>query len=118
MFLRKTLPKSVKVLAVSDKPIYIYIINQSLLNSNNMKMYTVTYSGANGRFKKLAMPVLAESEREAVIKAYRYYLEHRYFEQPDGRIFDADGECIAEAEDDVISYDGGYFQAEEIDQDE
>jgi hypothetical protein len=83
-----------------------------------MKMYTVTYSGINRRFSNLAMPVLAESEREAVIKAYRHYLDEDFFEQPDGRIFDADGNRIAGPDDDSIIFDGGYFQAEEIDQDE
>jgi hypothetical protein len=77
-------------------------------------MYTVTYSGENRRFKKLAMPVLAESEREAVIKCYRHYLDANYFEQPDGSIFDGDGTLIAEPHDDCIYYDCGYFQAEEL----
>jgi hypothetical protein len=79
-----------------------------------MKMYTVTYSGVNRRFKNLAMPVLAESEREAVIKAYRHYMDDNYFDQPDGRIFDGDGECIADADDNCIRYDGGYFEASEL----
>jgi hypothetical protein len=79
-----------------------------------MKMYTVTYSGENRRFKKLAMPVLAESEREAVIKCYRHYLDEDFFEQPDGRIFDADGNCIAGPDDDSIIFDGGYFRAAEL----
>lgn len=79
-----------------------------------MKMYTVSYSGASRRFKNLAMPVLAESEREAVIKAYRHYLDDNYFEQPDGRIFDCDGDCIADADDNCIRYDGGYFEAGEL----
>jgi hypothetical protein len=82
-----------------------------------MKMYCVTYSGANRRFKNLAMPVLAESEREAVIKAYRHYMDDNYFDQPDGRIHNADGDCISDHDDDVIYFDGGYFRAaEEIDQ--
>jgi hypothetical protein len=81
-----------------------------------MKMYTVTYSGINRRFRNLAMPVLAESEREAVIKTYRHYMDDNYFAQPDGRIFDADGECIADADDNCIWFDGGYFEAAEVDQ--
>ena len=79
-----------------------------------MKMYTVTYSGVNRRFKNLAMPVLAESEREAVIRCYEYYMEDNFFDQPDGSIFDCDGNRIADPDDDSIFFDGGWFQAEEL----
>jgi hypothetical protein len=45
-------------------------------------------------------------------------MEDNFFDQPDGSIFDCDGNRIADPEDDCIWFDGGYFQAEEIDQDE
>lgn len=34
--------------------------------------------------------------------------------QEDGSIKDCDGQIIAEANDNHIKYDGGYFEAEEI----
>jgi hypothetical protein len=40
--LKNKLPQSVKVLAFSDKPIYLYIIKQSLLNTTTMTTMTIT----------------------------------------------------------------------------
>lgn len=79
-----------------------------------MKTYKVTYSGNSTRFRKFKATVSANTEREAVEKAYSYALGSNYFPQEDGSIKDCDGEIIAFATDKVIDYDGGCFSAEEI----
>ena len=79
-----------------------------------MKTYKVTYSGNSTRFKTLDTEVRANSEREAVEKAYAYYRDENYFPQEDGSIRDCDGELIATADSNTIEYDGGCFSAEEI----
>lgn len=79
-----------------------------------MKTYLVTYSGNSSRFSNFERTVNANSEREAVQDVYASYLSDNYFPEDDGSIKDCDGHTIAEADDDCIEYDGGYFSAEEI----
>ena len=81
-----------------------------------MKEYKVTYSGNATRFKNFEDIVLADTEREAVEDVYGSYLDSNYFPQEDGSVKDCDGNTIAEADDTTIEYDGGYFSAEEIEE--
>ena len=76
--------------------------------------YKVTYSGNSTRFKNFESEVNANSEREAVEKVYQQVMDENYFPQEDGSVKDCDGNTIAEATDDTIEYDGGYFSAEEV----
>ena len=78
-----------------------------------MKMYAVTYSGNDSKFKNFEEIIFADSEREAVEDVYGSYLDSNYFPQDDGSIKDCDGNTIAEATDSTIEYDGGCFSAEE-----
>lgn len=79
-----------------------------------MKTFKVTYSGSSTRFKNFETEVNANTAREAAEKVYGKYLDHNYFPQEDGSVLDCDGDLLAEPNDDSISYDGGYFSAEEI----
>lgn len=81
-----------------------------------MKAYKVTYSGNASKFKNFEDIIFADSEREAVEDVYGSYLDSDYFPQDDGSIKDCDGNVIAEATDNSIEYDGGYFSAEEIEE--
>lgn len=83
-----------------------------------MKTYKVTYSGNSSRFRNFELTVNADSEREAVEDVYRKMMDNDYFPQEDGSIKDCDGHTIADADDDTIEYDGGYFSAEEVDDEE
>jgi hypothetical protein len=82
-----------------------------------MKTYNVNYNGNSTRFRDFEVQVYARSEREAVESIYEEYLNEDYFPEEDGTILDCDGHVIAEPDDDRIEYDGGYFCAEE-DEDE
>ena len=77
-----------------------------------MKNYTIKYNGNSLRFKNKSYEVVADNEREAVESFFSEYLADNYFPSDDGRILDCDGDCLAEADDDTIDYDGGYFYAE------
>lgn len=79
-----------------------------------MKTYKVTYGGNASRFKNLESEVNANSEREAVENVYQRAMDENYFPQDDGSIRDCSGYEIANATDNCIEYDGGYFSAEEI----
>ena len=79
-----------------------------------MNTYKVTYQGNSTRFNNFEVEVNAESEREAVESVFSDYLNDNYFPQDDGTILDCDGDTLAEADDDTIDYDGGYFSAEKI----
>ncbi len=79
-----------------------------------MKTYKVTYDGNSKRFKDLEEIVDAPTARDAVIDVYSSYLDENFFPEEDGEIKDADGDTIAGSDDDYIWYDGGYFTAEEI----
>ena len=78
-----------------------------------MTTYRVLYNGNASRFKNFEYVTNAKSEREAVEEAYQAYLDDNYFPQNDGSIKDCQGDIIAEPDDDTIDYDGGYFYAEE-----
>lgn len=83
-----------------------------------MKTYKVTYSGNATRYKRFERIVNANSKREAVEDVYGAVMDENYFPQEDGSIEDCDGRTIADADDDCIEYDGGYFSAEMLDEDE
>ena len=83
-----------------------------------MKTFKVYYSGNASRFQAFESTVNAVSEREAVESVYRSVMDENYFPQDDGSIKDCDGHEIAESHDSVIEYDGGYFVAEEIEDEE
>ncbi|HRP30415.1 MAG TPA: hypothetical protein PKV73_00920 [Agriterribacter sp.] len=76
-----------------------------------MNTYLVSYSGNSSRFIDFKRTVNADSAREAVEDVYSAYLDENYFPQEDGSIKDCDGHTIAETDDDMIEYDGGYFSA-------
>ena len=76
--------------------------------------YKVTYSGNASRFRNFSSEVNADSEREAVEYVFQQVMDENYFPQEDGSIKDCNGNTIAEATDDTIEYDGGYFSAEEV----
>lgn len=80
---------------------------------NIMKTYTVSYTGNATRFQGFSTSVRANSKRESVEKVYAKYLDANYFPDDSGRIFDCDNNLIALSNDDIISYDGGYFYAVE-----
>jgi len=77
-----------------------------------MKNYKVTYSGNASKFKNFETEVYAETEREAVEKVYASVMDENYFPQNDGTIRNCSGDVIADSDDNSIRYDGGYFNAE------
>lgn len=79
-----------------------------------MNTYKVTYSGKNSRYQDFEELVNAHTERDAVEDVYASRFTENYFPDEDGSIRDCDGNIIAEADDDTIDYDGGYFLAELI----
>ena len=83
-----------------------------------MKTYKVTYSGNASRFRNFSSEVNANSEREAVENVFQQVMDENYFPQEDGSILDCDGHEISTPTDTTIDYDGGYFSAEEIEDEE
>jgi hypothetical protein len=79
-----------------------------------MKTYKITYSGNASRFRDFEDTANANSAREAVEDVFQKIMDENYFPQEDGSIKDCDGHTIADADDDCIEYDGGYFEAEII----
>ncbi len=79
-----------------------------------MKTYLVSFSGNASKFKKFSEEVDAISAREAVEIVYQKVLDSLYFPKDDGSIEDAQGNVIAQANDDRIMYDDGYFVADEL----
>jgi hypothetical protein len=77
-----------------------------------MKSYLVTYTGNASRYQNFKKEVFANSEKEALINTVGDRID--LFPQEDGSIRDVDGHMVAGADDDMIEYDGGYFSAEEI----
>ena len=77
-----------------------------------MTQFQITYTGNATRFKNINATIEADSKREAVEQYYQIVLDENYFPESDGIIKDCVGNIIAEADDDSIEYDGGYFQAE------
>lgn len=79
-----------------------------------MKTYKVTYSGNATRFQNFENIINADSARDAVEDTYALYCDQNYFPQEDGSVLDCDGNEVASATDEAFFYDGGYFSAEEI----
>lgn len=78
-----------------------------------MRTFKVAYAGTASRFKGFSTIINAESARAAVEEVYQEVLDSNYFPQDDGSIRDCNGDIIAAAGDDSISYDGGSFSADE-----
>ena len=81
------------------------------LNNNTMTQFQITYTGNATRFKGATATIEAYTAREAVEQFYQSILDENYFPQEDGSIHDNRGNVIAEADEDSIEYDGGYFVA-------
>lgn len=81
-------------------------------------IFNVKYSGNAKRFKDLCQPIAANSKREAVEIYYAWNLNDNYFPEDEfnygSKIRDCNNELIAEADDDTIVYDGGWFYAEQF----
>jgi hypothetical protein len=81
-------------------------------------IYAVMYSGNARIFKDLNQEIAAFSRREAVESFYASRLNENYFPEDEfswgGLVKDCDGNIIADANDDTIEYDGGYFYAEPV----
>lgn len=79
-----------------------------------MKTIKVTCDGNVLELRNFSRKVNVNSERRAVEKVYASRYEGDCFPKGDSRIFDCDGNLIADANDDCIRYENGYFVAEEI----
>ena len=79
-----------------------------------MKTFKVTYTGNCFKLRNFEAIINAPNERQAVEKAYSERMDYNYFPQENGLIKDCDGNVIALPDHNSISFDGGYFIAEEI----
>jgi len=83
------------------------------------KTFKITYTGNSTRAKRLvelpASIVWAENARQAVEEFYKFFFDENYFPQENGEIQDADGVLIAFPRTSFIWYDGGIFEAVEVD---
>ena len=81
-------------------------------------IYTVMYFGNAKKYQDLRQEIAAFSKREAVERFYAAMLNSNYFPEDEfswcGLIRDCDGNVIADAHDESIEYDGGYFYAEQL----
>jgi hypothetical protein len=81
-------------------------------------IYTVMYFGNAKRYQDLCEEVAAYSKRHAVEKVYSKMRNEDYFPVDEflwgGLVKDCDGNVIADAHDETIEYDGGYFYAEQL----
>jgi hypothetical protein len=81
-------------------------------------IYTVMYFGNAKKYQDLRQEIAAISKREAVERFYAAMLNSDYFPVDEfswgGLIYDCDGNVIADANDESIEYDGGYFYAEQL----
>ena len=79
-------------------------------------IYSVMYFGNAKRYQDFNEEVIAYSKRHAVEIVYSKMRNEDYFPQDEfkwgGLIRDCDGNVIADANDETIEYDGGYFYAE------
>ena len=98
-----------------SKRLSIAASNNETIKRNNMNKYIITYTGNSTRFKGISEVVLAYSKRAAVEAIYSDLLDENYFPNDDWSIQDCSGNIIADADDDQIEYDGGYFVATLID---
>ena len=81
-------------------------------------IYSVMYFGNAKRYQDLNEEVVAYSKREAVERFYAAMLNSNYYPVDEfswgGLVKDCDGNIIADAHDETIEYDGGYFYAEQL----
>jgi hypothetical protein len=81
-------------------------------------IYSVMYTGNAKRYQALCEEVAAYSKRHAVENVYAKMRNEDYFPEDEftwgGLIRDCDGNVIADAHDETIEYDGGYFFAEPV----
>ena len=89
--------------------------NYKQLNNNTMTQFKIAYTGNATQFKGVTATIEASSKRDAVEQYYQSVLDENYFPHDDGVIKNCRGNVIAEADDDCIEYDGGYFVATLID---
>jgi hypothetical protein len=79
-------------------------------------IYTVMYFGNAKKYQDLRQEIAAFSKREAVERFYAAMLNSNYFPEDEfswgGLVKDCDGNVIADAHDETIEHDGGYFYAE------
>lgn len=82
------------------------------------KIYAVMYIGKAKRYHDLNEEIAAYSKRHAVEKIYSKMRNEDYFPEDDllwgGIVRDCDGNIIADKNDEMIGYDGGYFFAEPV----
>lgn len=83
------------------------------------KIFAVMYFGNAKRYQDLNYEIEAFTKREAVEKFYATMLDKNYYPVDSfgylgGVIKDCDGNVIADANDETIEYDGGYFYAEPV----
>ena len=81
------------------------------------KIFAVMYFGNAKRYHDLNYEIEAFTKREAVEKFYEKMRNEDYFPEDafgGGIIRDCDGNVIADANDETIEYDGGYFYAEPV----
>lgn len=79
-----------------------------------MKTYRISYSGVNSKFKGIDVEINAHNGKQAVRILYALYCGQNCFPQDNGSIKDSDGVVIAEPNDNYIKFDGGYFEAHEL----
>jgi len=79
------------------------------------KRFQVSYTGNDLQFKGCKSIEYAETKADAILSVFKRWLNHDYFPQEDGSIFDSSNNLLYSRGDDVIYYDGGYFIAEELD---
>jgi hypothetical protein len=81
-------------------------------------IYAVKYLGNAKKYQELHQEIAAISKREAVERFYAAILNSDYFPVNEfewgGLVKDCDGNVIADAHDETIEYDGGYFYAEQL----
>ena len=85
------------------------------------QIYLVKYFGNATKYQdlnELNYRIQAFTKREAVEKFYEAMQNENYFPEDEfvygGLIRDCDGNVIADANDETIEYDGGYFYAEPV----
>jgi hypothetical protein len=82
------------------------------------QIYSVMYFGNAKIYQDLCEEVAAYSKRHAVEQVYSKMLNENYFPGDEflwgGYVLDRDGNVIADANDESIEYDGGYFYAEQL----
>ena len=80
-----------------------------------IKRFQVSYTGNDLQFKGCGSIEYAETKADAFLAVFKRWLNHDYFPQEDGSIFDQCNNLLYSKGDDVVYYDGGYFIVEELD---